>query len=56
MPVLFGVTLFYQLVIPGTLGFFAVYIGLDARKRWAEKRDLILQALEEDEVDDDSTH
>jgi hypothetical protein len=56
MPVLFGVNLFYQLVIPGTLGFFAVYIALDARKRWAEKRDLVMKALEEEEDEDDSTH
>lgn len=54
MPVLFGVNLFYKLVIPGTLGFFAVYIALDARKRWAEKRELVIKALEEEEDDDQS--
>jgi hypothetical protein len=53
MPVLFGVNLFYQLVIPGTLGFFAVYIALDARKRWAEKRELVMKALEEEDNDNE---
>ncbi len=53
MPVLYGVNLFYQIVIPGTLGFFAIYIALDARKRWAEKRELVLKSLEEEDDDNE---
>jgi predicted CXXCH cytochrome family protein len=37
-PALYGVSWFYKLVIPATLGFFGVYIVLDVRKRRSEKR------------------
>jgi hypothetical protein len=51
MPVLYGVGLIYKILIPGSFLFFGVYIALDARKRWAENRELTLKALEE-ETDD----
>jgi predicted CXXCH cytochrome family protein len=51
MPILYGVGLLYKLIIPGSFLFFGAYIGLDARKRWAENREMTLKALEE-ETDD----
>jgi len=49
-PALYGVTLFYKLVIPATLGFFAVYIGLDWRKRRQDHRVVIRRALSEESL------
>ena len=53
-PALYLVGLAYQLLIPVTLGGFAVYIGLDARKRWGDKRQhhARLKAMAEEELDD----
>jgi hypothetical protein len=51
MPVLFGVGILYRILIPGSFLFLGVYIALDARKRWAENREMTLKALEE-ETDD----
>lgn len=47
-PALYGVTLFYKFMIPATLGFFAVYIALDWRKRRHDKRAVIRRALSEE--------
>ncbi len=47
-PVLFIVNLAYKdVLIPFTMGGFLLYIGLDAHKRWADKRRKIHQAVEE---------
>ena len=35
--------------------FFGVYIALDARKRWADYREMTLKALEEETDDYDPT-
>ncbi len=53
-PVLYAVNLAYKILIPATLGGFAVYIGLDARKRWGDKRQrrARLEAMAEEELDD----
>jgi len=52
-PVLYLVNFLYKYVlIPGTIGSFVLYIGLDARKRWAEKKDIVRQALAEEDLDD----
>jgi hypothetical protein len=53
-PVLFGVDIAYKFLIPGTLGGFALYIGLDARKRWSEKKHqhARLKAIAEEELDE----
>ncbi len=51
-PTLYAVNVAYGFAIPGVLGFFAVYIGLDAGRRWKEKRTAVRQALEEEDIDD----
>jgi hypothetical protein len=56
-PALYVVNTFYKLLIPLTLGGFVLYIGLDAGRRWIERRDMIYQARIEEELDDyDLTH
>jgi len=52
--VLFGVDIAYKFLIPGTLGGFALYIGLDARKRWSEKQHqrARIKAIAEEELDE----
>ena len=59
-PILFAVNNIYQyFIIPATLGGFMLYIGLDVRKRWSERRQQIRQAVAlaekelEDELGDD---
>jgi predicted CXXCH cytochrome family protein len=37
-PALYGVSIFYKILIPATLGFFGLYIVLDVRKRRSERR------------------
>jgi hypothetical protein len=54
-PVLYGVGLLYKFLIPGTFLFFGTYIALDARKRWAENREMTLKALEEETDEYDPT-
>jgi hypothetical protein len=53
MPVLYGVGVFYKFLIPGSFLFLGTYIALDARKRWAENREMTLKALEEESDDID---
>ncbi|MEW5960600.1 MAG: cytochrome c3 family protein [Chloroflexota bacterium] len=56
-PVLYAVNLIYQILIPLTIGGFMLYIGLDANRRWRDKRQMIRQLLGEDQLDDyDFTH
>jgi len=50
-PALYGVNLFYKLMIPAVLGFFFVYIGLDWRKRRQDRRAIIHKALREEAHD-----
>ncbi len=46
-PVLYAVNVAYKYgLIPFTMGFFFLYIGLDVRKRWSDKRKKIHQAIE----------
>ena len=52
MPVLFSVNLFYRLLISLTIGSFVLYIVLDMRKRWLDKRLVVLQALAEEKLDE----
>ena len=57
-PVLYAVNIIYKMIlIPGTLGGFAIYIGLDARKRWGDKaqRKARVKAMAEEELDDFNT-
>ena len=52
-PVLYLVNVLYKYVlIPVTIGGFVLYIGLDARKRWSEKHNIVRQALAEEDLDD----
>ncbi len=51
-PVLFVVDWAYRILIPTVMSGFLVYIGLDASKRWAEKRKVVRQAMEEEDIDD----
>ncbi len=51
-PVLYAVNTTYRILISMTVGGFLMYIGLDARKRWQERKDLVMQALAEDEFDE----
>jgi predicted CXXCH cytochrome family protein len=44
-PALYAVNLLYWILIPLTMGGFLVYIGLDANRRWLDKRRMIRQAL-----------
>lgn len=45
-PFLYLVNIAYgYLLIPGVIGGFLVYIGLDARKRWSEKREKLRKAI-----------
>ncbi|MEW6401400.1 MAG: cytochrome c3 family protein [Chloroflexota bacterium] len=54
-PVLYAVNVVYQTLIPATLGGFMLYIGLDARKRWTDKRryHARIKALVDEELDED---
>jgi len=55
-PALYAVNKIYQLfLIPVTIGGFVVYIGLDAHKRWRDKRRMMREAtaLAEEELKDD---
>lgn len=52
-PYLYAVNLAYSLFVPLTVGGFAAYIGLDARKRWLTKRQIVLHALAEERLHDD---
>ena len=59
-PALYAVNTAYRILIPFTIGSFLVYIGLDAHKRWRDKRQMLRQALAlaekelvEDELQDD---
>lgn len=53
-PLLYAVNLAYKWLISVTLGGFMLYIGLDARKRWADKRKqrAWLKTIAEEELDD----
>lgn len=54
--ILYAVNNIYQwLIIPATMGGFLLYIGLDVRKRWSEKRKSMRQAvaLAEKELEDE---
>jgi hypothetical protein len=53
-PALFAVDLAYKGLIPLTLGGFIIYIGLDARKRWSEKKlqHDRLKAIAEEDLDE----
>jgi len=51
-PVLYGVNLFYRVLIPLIVGGFIFYIGLDVRKRWSDNRRVVLQALAEEKLDE----
>ncbi len=46
-PALYAVNMAYKFgLIPLTMGFFLLYIGLDVRKRWSDKRKKMRQAVE----------
>ena len=53
-PFLYMVNSVYKILIPLTMGGFVAYIGLDASKRWRDKREIIRQAMAEakEEYDD----
>ncbi len=51
-PALHVVNSVYTAVIPLTIGGFMVYIGLDARRRWKDKQQILRQALAEEEKND----
>ncbi|MBU0491245.1 MAG: cytochrome C [Chloroflexi bacterium] len=53
-PILFLVNLAYQILTPLTIGGFLVYIGLDASRRWLERRQAIrrIRTLAEKELED----
>ena len=40
------------LLIPGTMGAFILYIALDARRRWLDKRFIILESITEEDTDE----
>ena len=48
-PALLVVNSIYYVLIPLVIGSMLVYTGLDASKRWLEKRQVIRQALDEAE-------
>ncbi len=52
-PVLYLVNVIYKILIPLTIGGFVAYIGLDASKRWREKREIVRQAIAEAEEEYD---
>ncbi len=54
-PVLYAVNTAYLILIPLTISGFLLYIGLDAHKRWHDKRQLLHQAViqAEKELDDE---
>lgn len=53
-PLLFGLKIAYTwFLIPGTIGVFIIYIALDARRRWLDKRGSVLQVLAAEEDEDD---
>lgn len=51
-PVLYVINLAYKFLIPVTIGGFMLYIGLDAGRRWYDKRQMIHQILSEEELED----
>ena len=52
-PILYVLNIAYSwMLIPGTLGAFIVYIALDARRRWLDKRNIVSQAYVEEEDDE----
>jgi hypothetical protein len=52
-PMLFMVQVAYVwLLIPGTIGAFVIYILLDARRRWLDKRSVVLDAITEEDSDE----
>jgi predicted CXXCH cytochrome family protein len=52
-PLLYSIKIAYTwLLIPGTIGAFIVYIALDARRRWLDKRSVVLQALAKEDDDE----
>lgn len=52
-PLMFAVQAAYTwLLIPGTLGAFIIYIALDARRRWMDRRSVIVEALSEEDMDE----
>jgi len=52
-PILYAIKIIYSwFLIPGTMGVFILYIILDARRRWLEKRSIVLEALAEEEFDE----
>ncbi|NPA31026.1 MAG: hypothetical protein GXO37_03400 [Chloroflexi bacterium] len=49
-PIIAAINMLYGYVlVPGVIGGFLLYIGLDARKRWQEKRERIRRAIHEAE-------
>ncbi len=52
-PALYLVNAIYKILIPLTIGGFVAYIGLDAGKRWREKREIVKQAMAEAEEEYD---
>ncbi len=50
-PVLYGVNVVYAYMIPGVIGFFVFYIGLDVRKRYSKRRRPVKKFIELDEED-----
>jgi len=47
-PALFGVNAAYKFVlIPGVLGGFIIYIGIDAQRRWSDRRRQLRQVVEQ---------
>jgi hypothetical protein len=53
-PVLYGVNIAYKFLIVGTLGGFLLYIGLDARKRWSDRKQqqTRLKAIAQEDLDE----
>lgn len=51
-PALYVVNLAYRILIPLVIGGFLLYIGLDARRRWLDRRQMVRQALAEVELDE----
>lgn len=52
-PLLFAVRSAYAwFLIPATIGGFIIYIALDARRRWMDKRSAVMDVLSEESVDE----
>jgi hypothetical protein len=52
-PMLFAIKGAYTwLLIPGTIGAFIIYIALDARRRWLDRRSVVMEALAEEDSDE----